>query len=103
LFGELLFVHAGDSRGQLPADVVPLPRLDALIARGVSHKMLMVIAPVAYGKTTTVPSRLARTRRAATRSAHFGQLRVKLIRRDNLDRTRRENSSKHKQVIIARD
>lgn len=40
----------------LAADVTPRPRLDALIQRGVQHKLLLVIAPAGYGKTTAVLS-----------------------------------------------
>lgn len=39
---------------QLPADVMPRPRLDALMQRGVAHKLLLVTAPAGYGKTTAV-------------------------------------------------
>lgn len=36
--------------------MTPRPRLDALIQRGVQHKLLLVIAPAGYGKTTAVLS-----------------------------------------------
>jgi LuxR family maltose regulon positive regulatory protein len=39
---------------QLPADVTPRPRLSTLIQCGVERKLLMVIAPAGYGKTTAV-------------------------------------------------
>ena len=40
----------------LAADVTPRPRLSALIQRGVERKLLLVIAPAGYGKTTAVLS-----------------------------------------------
>ncbi len=38
------------------ADVTPRPRLSALIQGGVERKLLLVIAPAGYGKTTAVQS-----------------------------------------------
>ncbi len=40
----------------LATDVTPRPRLDALIQRGIERKLLLVIAPAGYGKTTAVLS-----------------------------------------------
>ena len=37
-----------------PTHCVPRPRLDALLARCLGHKLLLVVAPAGYGKTTAV-------------------------------------------------
>ena len=49
-------LHTSLHAPMLAADVTPRPRLSALIERGVDRKLLLVIAPAGYGKTTAVLS-----------------------------------------------